>query len=279
LLVKEQPITAKFRTTIQHLRARAGRLSRFRGISLFYITQIATYRLAALFQALGVPMIMDVVLASVITARLSMAWTHIVMSEPSTKSWFQRLPSYKLFTKIAIPTAVLALSEQITVVVPALFFVAMRLDQITPEKMAEMNRCQISMAVFRTLTLVVLGIFSAVAIVVPARVTLTRVQASLLSESEEPIIPFDRSFGGKFVPTALGGTGVVSMLEAWKTFDWSSRVRILTVYAKVLAMQTALMLFGAALILAELQLITGVQPSVIIAAMKANGQEVTPTQV
>jgi len=278
LLVKQRPITSKFSSTIKHLRARAGRLSRFRGFSLFYVNQIITGRLAMLFARLNVPSGLNMVLAAVITARLSMGWTHIVISEPSEKYWFQRLPSFKLWTKVAIPTAVLAVSEQIAIGLPMIFFFAMHLHEITPDMLSEMTGCQARMLVLKAFSLVALGLFAAVAIVVPARVTLTRVQASLLSESEEPIVPFDRSFNGKFVPAALGGSGVVSMLEAWKTFDWHSRVRVLKVYAKVMAMQIALTMFAFIVISAEAQLITGMTPSALYAHANEKSQAPSSTE-
>lgn len=278
LLVKQQPITSKFCSTIKHLRARAGRLSRFRGISLFYINKIITGRLAMLLTGLIDQPAICAVLAAVITARLSMTWTHIVMSEPSKKCWFQRLPSYKLWTKVAIPTAVLAVSEQITIGLPVVFFIAMHLDEMTPEMLSDLTGCQVRMLVLKGLSLVALGLFAAVAIVVPAKVTLTRVQASLLSESEEPIVPFDRSFNGKFVSAALGGSGVVSMLEAWKTFDWNSRVRVLKVYAKVMAMQVAVTLLTIVVISTEVKMITGFSPADLYGQSTHERQTTSPTE-
>ncbi|KAI9733842.1 MAG: hypothetical protein M1818_007109 [Claussenomyces sp. TS43310] len=277
LVIKQQPITAKFRTTIQHLRARAGRLSRFRGICLFYLCALGTGQITELFIALHIPRGVSAILAALVVARFSLGWTHIVMTEPSDKYWFRRLPSFKLWTKVAIPTAVLALTKQVTIGLPVFFFNALHLDELNSDKISEMNRCQISLLVVRVLSLVGLGLFAAVAIVVPARVTLTRVQASLLSESEETIVPFDRSFGGKFVPADLGGSGVISMLEAWKTFDWNSRIRILKVHAKVIAMQAAVAISTGALLFAELQLMTGSQLLAIIASAHGQGKASGPT--
>jgi len=68
---------------------------------------------------------------------------------------------------------------------------------------------------------------------------LTRVQASLLADSEETIVPFDRSFNGKVIPEIVGGSGAIGMLDAWKTFDWAARIRLVKAYFKVFLMQLA----------------------------------------
>ena len=96
-------------------------------------------------------------------------------------------------------------------------------------------------------------------IFVPAAVTLTRMQASTLPDEDEPIVPFDRTFGGKVQPRILGGTGAVSMLEAWKTFDWNARVRLLKLYAKIMAIQTVTTVAFAAISALQMKLILSKQ--------------------
>ena len=39
----------------------------------------------------------------------------------------------------------------------------------------------------------------------------------MLPDEDEAIVPFDRSFGGKVVPAILGGSGKLSIRDAWKT--------------------------------------------------------------
>jgi hypothetical protein len=94
-------------------------------------------------------------------------------------------------------------------------------------------------------------------LVLPADVTLTRVQASLLPDAEETIVPFDRSFGGKVIPEIVGGSGVLSMLDAWKSFDWSSRIRLVKAYAKIYALQILVSFFFGLCLAAEMFLIAG----------------------
>jgi hypothetical protein len=262
-LVKQQPITARLRTAIRHLRQRAGFWSRFRGASIWIVYH---FLFAQLSQFLGrffpIPMGVDGVLAAVILARLRMGWTHIVISEPSSKYWFQRLPTWGSYKKIVLPTLIQSLCEQITLCLPfalAIFFGLGKFND--PQKIADLNNDERMTVALKLLAVSLLGLFSAVAIVVPATVALTRVQASLLPDEVETIVPFDRSFGGRVVPAIVGGSGVVSMLEAWKTFDWNARVGLLKLYVKVMAMQMAIFFVFMFVIAGQLHLIMGDQLS------------------
>jgi hypothetical protein len=257
-VVKQALITAKLRTAVRYLRERAGFWSRFRGISLWIIYHFLFARLSQFFSIWLIPMGVDGVLAAVILAGLRMGWTHIVISEPSKKYWFQRLPRWGSWKKIVLPTFVLAVCEQISLGLPIALWFVFGLGRFNdPQKIADLNDAERNCLLLKGLAVVFLGLFSAVAIVVPATVTLTRVQASLLPDEVETIIPFDRSFGGKVVPAIVGGSGVISMLEAWKTFDWNARVRILKLYGKVIAMQTAVFFLFAFVIGGQLHLIMG----------------------
>ena len=109
----------------------------------------------------------------------------------------------------------------------------------------------------KTLSVLALSVTLAFLVVIPANVTLTRVQSSLLPEEVESIVPFDRSFGGKVIPEIVGGSGVIGMLDAWKTFDWNSRVRLIKAYAKFLAMQFAISILFVVTIGAQIALIVG----------------------
>ena len=103
----------------------------------------------------------------------------------------------------------------------------------------------------------VVGILTAVFIFIPASVSLKRVQASMLAEEEETIVPFDRTFGGKVQAEITGGSGKLGMLDAWKTFDWAARIRLMKVYGKTLAMQTVVTVMFGMMVVGELQLIMG----------------------
>jgi hypothetical protein len=76
----------------------------------------------------------------------------------------------------------------------------------------------------------------------PLEVAVVRIQASLLSEDEEPIVPFDRSFGNNgpngLPPGLLAEPrGPLSLSQAWRSLTWTEMRRLLKVFAKMLAVQ------------------------------------------
>jgi hypothetical protein len=256
LLVKQRPITAGFRSTIKHLKSKAGFKSRFRGVSCYIIYMVAVQFVANFISVFSfLPTGTAPVLAAVVCAQLSMCWTHIVISDPSPKPWYRRMPALRLWKKVAGPTAVLAIAERLTVALPAYLSNAYSHDQIDPVGV-DKTALAIEM-ILKPLSILALGVFLAFLIVLPAYVTLTRVQASLLADTEETIVPFDRSFGGKVVPEIVGGSGVIGSLDAWRTFDWNARVRLLKLYAKVMAMQAAISIFFIFAAIVEVFVITG----------------------
>jgi len=110
----------------------------------------------------------------------------------------------------------------------------------TPDQMANIDSRQAWIITLKGVSIGALALVLGFLLVVPADVSLTRVQASLLADSEETIVPFDRSFNGKVIPEIVGGTGAIGMLDAWKSFDWAARVRLVKAYLKVFLMQLAI---------------------------------------
>lgn len=256
--VKPKPITASFRATIKLLSQKGGFRARFRGISIYIVNQFLISWAAQFLSILPfVPRWAAAILASVVCAQLSLAWTHIVISEPNPKTWLRRLPPMKTWKKVAIPTAILCLAEQIAILIPIYIAMACNMGKHlgTPNEVANMSSHEALMLTLRGLGLGALMIVLGFLLVIPADVALTRVQASLLSDAEETIVPFDRSFKGKFVPEIVGGSGVIGMLDAWKTFDWESRVRLVKTYIKTVLIEMAISILFVSIIVGELALV------------------------
>lgn len=247
-------ITSSFRQTIKHLGGVSGR---FRGFWVFVANALIVQWIANMLIFIPfVPRGVATVIGSVIVALLPLTWTHIVISEPSPKFWFRRIPSVKMWRKVAVPTAVLAVAEQITALVPLKLAIVAGLNKDAKYTAQLSPRAQ-AMLALEGFGIAALSIALSFLFVLPASVTLTRVQASLLPDTEETIVPFDRSFGGKVIPEIVGGSGVLSMLDAWTSFDWSSRLRLVKAYAKVYALTfLATMLFSICLV-GEMFLIAG----------------------
>ena len=266
LLVKTKPITSSLRATISHLRSKAGCLSRFRGLHISLIFHVFHYFLFRTILSLvggefasPIRQPLVAVFASVLLSRLGMHWTHHVISMPSTKGWWSRRPSRKLWKKIAGPTALAAMVEQITIWMPVSLFYIFGLDEYVRDtsRLGEISEHERRIIFAKFMTVCVVGILTAVLIYIPANVTLKRVQASMLAEEEETIVPFDRTFDGKVKAEITGGSGRLGMLDAWKTFDWAARIRLMKVYGKVFAVQTAVTIMFGMMLVAEMKLIMG----------------------
>jgi hypothetical protein len=198
------------------------------------------------------------IVAAVALSTWSMAWTHIVISDPSPKPWYRRLPERRVWKKIAGPTAIVAFAEQLAIMLPVGLAYVYGFDtNMDPKSVPNMSGAETTKAAFKLLSVFLLAIALGIFLVFPANVMLTRVQASLLPDAEETIVPFDRSFGGKVIPEIFGGTGAIGLLDAWKTFDWNARVRLIKTYVKVFFIQTALTFLFVAVAIAQLFIIIG----------------------
>ncbi|MCJ1477460.1 hypothetical protein MMC13_006132 [Lambiella insularis] len=263
LIVKTQPITAKFRTTIAHLRAHGGFFSRFRGAHLLALYYMIYYLLCSAWfelvpQTLGFRAAVTVGISTLL-CRLNATWTHVVISEPSDKRMFQRIPARSSFGKLAGPTFLNALAKQMVGLGLLELITLFGLQQYAsdPSRLNELNDAQRLTVWAHSFLVLISGVLAAVFIIIPSHVALKRVQASLLPEEDESIVPFDRTFNGKVVPEILGGSGRVGMREAWKSFDWNGRIRLVKVYTKVLAMQMALFMVFVIAVTGELRIILG----------------------
>ncbi|RDW79472.1 hypothetical protein BP6252_04110 [Coleophoma cylindrospora] len=258
LLIKQAPVTSSFRTTLRHLRARAGFWSRMRGFGAFICYTLVFQHVATLLNLLAfIPECVAPVLAAVLCSQLFMAWTHVVMSEPNGKRWFKRINfSTSAWKKIAGPTAVLEIAEQLTIMLPFYLFMSYGFGELTHESLKQLPCSERRMLVLKGFSIIALGIAMALLVVIPANVALVRVQASLLSENEVPIVPFDRSFGGKVEPEIVGGTGVLSSKDAWNTFDGRARVRLVKAYGKAIAIQVALGMLASMVVMSQVMWIT-----------------------
>ena len=258
-LVKQKPITAKIRTTIKHLRAQAGRWSRFRGLGLAVVYNFVAGLLLNLLSGILPIQPLWAIFVPVVLCRLHMTWTHIVISAPSSARWFQRIPSAKSMRNVLLPAAVRAFTNQLALYLPGSLFLAFNLDRYTQDPSSWNSADNATLKLVLAKYLMVFAVWAAISlfIVFPADVTLKRVEASMLPEENESIVPFDRTFGGKVTPALVGGTGAVSMLDAWKTFDWAARIRLLKLYVKVFIIQVTVAILFTSTIMAEMRLAMG----------------------
>jgi hypothetical protein len=251
-LPNPKPITSSLRTTTAHLRARAGRWSLFRGLALYMLLSIAIALVSSPLAALlGGGLLGHAVgrfIADIVLANVRVAWIHIVISEPSTKRLWARIPAWrKTVPKMAPAAAIRALASQITTFVPLLVAYATHIfrNNASPFDPTDASPAKVG----GSFGIALLALILYVLILMPAEVTFIRVAASMLPEEDETIVPFDRSFGGKVTPEIVGGQGKIGILDAWRSFEWSSRTRFLIVVGKVFFMEMVIgSVFGIVLV-------------------------------
>jgi hypothetical protein len=274
LIVQSRPITAKFRTSIRHLRLRAGRLSRFRGFHIYlaniFIRSIVVKSLSRFFGRSLVAVALLEVLVSVGLCRVTLLWNHVVISEPSKKSWLHRMVSRKQAFKIVLPTAIYSLLEHGTLSISRA--IAKHSSSMISQLIANPERVNHYSLMAEAVRMMVMGVLVPIFIRIPAIIMITRVRASLLDQEEEPIVPFDRTFGGRVISSAAGGKGRLGIWEAWKTFDWNSLIRVHKIYIKLTVVYLASNFLWAIVIFAESRMISdvGFEKSLMAAIRKRN---------
>ncbi len=263
LIVKTKPITAKIRTTMKHLRAQAGTWAPFRGLHIFIVYQIL-YALVltifhGIFKNLMIPRPASAVITSLVLAQCDLMWTHVVISAPSTLRWYSRIPRFESVKQILVPAFLYAVSQQVVISIPAILIWCFGLQAylLNPDPFALLDKKIQKQKVAEVFIVGLVGILAGFLILFPASVSLTRVYASILPDEDESIVPFDRTFGGRVEAKIVGGSGRVSVLDAWKTFDWSARIRLVKLYVKVFAIEFAVTILCILILAAQLTLIVG----------------------
>lgn len=247
-MVKGKPITSKIRTTIRYLVERAGWLSRWRGLSVFVVYAIAhsltksVLAFPLMIVSFGQPLIahsLASLIASVALVPVSTTWVHIVISEPSPKRWWQRIPPMSTWKHVWVATVIVDVVTRLSFLIP--LGCATLLGLLNQDATSQHP----ALFLFKLAICGALGLITLVSLVVPSIVVLVRMQASLLPEEHESIVPFDRTYGGKVVPQILGGTGAISFTDAWKTFGMAARWRIVKLFFKFIAIEVVLhVVFG-----------------------------------
>ncbi|OJJ98132.1 hypothetical protein ASPACDRAFT_80253 [Aspergillus aculeatus ATCC 16872] len=253
---RPQPITNKLCTTIRHLRARAGPWSRFRGLSMYLaycFAQSAVYSLVPFSASAFLPHYIMYVLSGVLVANLQLAWVHIVISEPSPKRFYQRIGGFKTWKRIA-PVAAFEHAVTGAGLYAPLFLIEAfggfdglkDLNSFTPTDPS------FTKAIWTIYGLLLVPTVVSFVVSIPARAIFLRVAASMLPEEDEAIVPFDRSYGGKVQPAILGGSGKLSISDAWKTLDRAALTRFVKSMCKAVAIEAGVTMFFSLLLTGQI---------------------------
>jgi hypothetical protein len=259
-VIHNKPITGKIRRTIRHLHSHAGFFARWRGAgyALLYNALHGSlyFALYNVIKFLPLARLIAATLSAVALSQLHCAWTHkmITLPEPR-KSLLQRIPPRHTWRQLWIPNVVAAATSQAAVQFFVLTTMLLGATAFDHEKQA--LRDGYAIIALKLVALAGLAFFLAFFIVLPTYAALTRIEATLLPDDEDTIVPFDRTFGGKVTPVVVGGSGFAYVREVCRTFDREARVRIIKLFFKLVAICLALLIVYVHVISFELFFIIG----------------------
>ncbi|KAL7627822.1 hypothetical protein AAE478_002017 [Parahypoxylon ruwenzoriense] len=254
---RSQPriITSSIRSTYRTLTAISGWRSLFRGFACWFALSVATMFIYGTMVSTFVPSLIAGPVSALALVQLYTAWTHIVISAPSSKTFWQRLPPFKkAFQATALPIIMYLFAIELSQFFPRMLAYGMGMNLPNPKQPGVIPEADKN-DIWKGVLVVLLSIAMHVLLVIPTQVILTRVQASLLPEEDDTIVPFDRSFSGKVEPAIVGGKGFVTIRDAWQSFSRASWVRLVKLYVKIFFAGFALSLLWIGVIIPEMFLI------------------------
>ncbi|KAI1104410.1 hypothetical protein F4804DRAFT_307208 [Jackrogersella minutella] len=211
-----KPITSGLRSIYGLLRSIDGKKSLFRGVFCFVASKVALF-ITTFFISLLLPVVVALPLASLLIAPLSTAWTHIIITQPSEKRFWRRLPPFGLTVRAtALPSVILYLVTGLQNKFVPSAILAILGPAVDPRDL-RVWLLQISLV-----------LFTWAFVAVPAHAVLVRVQASMLPEEEQTIVPLDRGL----TLHRVEGREYMSVLNAWRSFSRAAWARLIKLYGK-----------------------------------------------
>ncbi|KAI2629499.1 ubiquitin carrier protein [Xylaria nigripes] len=244
-------VTASLRSTHRAVYAIAGWRSLFRGFQVFFFLRIATAVIITILGALRVPALIAAAIVPLALVQPYAVWTHIVISNPSSRDFWQRLPPFKrAFKATAMPLVLNSIAKKLLNTVPFVVASLLRTNMWSWNEPKILPQHDIHDA-WKIAVVLLVSFAIQVVLVIPTQVVLTRVQASFLPEEYDTIVPFDRSLGAKVEPAIVDGKGYVNMLDVLKRFSRASWIRLSKLYLKIFAIVIALSFLPAVILILE----------------------------
>lgn len=172
--------------------------------------------------------------------QLHTVWVHVVITPPNPLPFWKRLPPFKkTFEATARPFVLLAIAAEVTGGVPVLIFMLLgNGHNVNPIVTGTITLRFVLLALLTVVLWFVLWFFLAL----PAQIAVVRVQASLLPPDQDPIVPFDRSFGGRVSPLlSVGGVSEqgekthATLRDIWETLSRAAIWRVARLVLKAMA--------------------------------------------
>lgn len=258
MVVNHKPITANLKQTMRHLHRVGGFRARWRGLGVSMIYHLAHFMLANfLSHLLGFGLLGEslcYIFTSVTLCKLHMCWTHAMIAAPSQRPWYRRDLSLPRGSALLLPSLVFAVAQQATLIMPLAVFFLIAPVGVNQEYLKEHHGdcSRMALLALRFLAVPATGLAVAFGVLLPAAVTLTRIEAAFLPESEETIVPFNRQALLSSAELVRGGRGSGTLfVTAWRSFDLAARLRLIKFYVKMIFVQLFLVNLGLLTIFTE----------------------------
>ncbi|OJJ70101.1 hypothetical protein ASPBRDRAFT_31977 [Aspergillus brasiliensis CBS 101740] len=238
--------TNSLRATLQCLRTHCGRWYYMRGAFIFLLhDMIKTSILPVLFPIHSVTPWQEKLRSAIyaaILANLQILWVHIVLTKPSPKSFYQRLPT-KIWNWIRVAPflfiEVLAcwLVFSTAVSLQAELLKAARIADIEQD-MFEARGTHLEPKATRGLAISFVAIFPKLMealVALPARAAFIRVAASMLPDDDEPLVSLDPK---------VRENASLGIRDAWNSFHVVSQARFWRVQATAFVMGVVVFILG-----------------------------------
>lgn len=250
-----KPVTSSLRAINRLLRSLGGWRSNFRGLAYSFAVgflMFATLSFANLLPFLNFRI--GHLLALLAVAPLYAAWTHVIITPPSTTAFYRRIPNLrKTYIATFVPTIFLWASVHLSATLITLLSSHFNLSLSDP---SDPNRFRDTLPSGpesgKGLAVLAVGLVLQVLLVIPAETALTRVQASLLPADQDTIVPFDRSFGGRVEPEVVSGKGWATLGAAVATVTRGSWLRIYLLRVKLWAVNILLQVGMVAIVVVQM---------------------------
>ncbi|GKZ34765.1 hypothetical protein AbraIFM66950_005121 [Aspergillus brasiliensis] len=238
--------TDSLRATIQCLRTHCGCWFYLRGAFIFLLHDMIKTSILPIL--IPIPSItpwqekLRSAISAAILANLQILWVHIVLTKPSPKSFYQRLPT-KIWNWIRVAPLlfieVLAcwLVFSAAVSLQAEFLKAAQIADIERD-MFELHGTHLEPKATRGLAISFVAIFPKLMealVALPVRAAFIRVAAAMLPDDDEPLVPLDPK---------LRENASLGIRDAWGSFHVVSRARFWRVQAIAFIMGVVVFIVG-----------------------------------
>ncbi|RAL07648.1 uncharacterized protein BO97DRAFT_463493, partial [Aspergillus homomorphus CBS 101889] len=182
------------------------------------------------------------ILTVALLANLQILWIHTVITKPSTRPIYQRLPSLANWTRTA-PLAIIEAANQYLVGVYSMDLAILLLAKpIAPflnvEDLLDPDATRALQQGYALATFGLLPCFVMCMATLPIRVLLIRIVASMLPDEEHPIVPLDPALRAHRHRPPFG------VLDAWRRVPRSTWMRVCRIQAQAYVLSAGIYFLG-----------------------------------